>query len=144
MLRGSVSVDFARVTHQLSLRFALVSALGTSPTPLGSVSRWVLAARSEVCPWRWGGARLGLSPCAAFELGATSASVSEHSDQSLWAAPGVGLRASLAVAPAFRLEAGTGVLLPLVRAHVLYAAQPLYQDEIIAFQAALGVSFGQP
>ncbi|MEO7035251.1 MAG: hypothetical protein ABI548_15115 [Polyangiaceae bacterium] len=144
MLRGSAFLDFARVTHHLSVRVAVVGALGSSPTPFGSVSRWLLAGRSEVCPWRWGGARLDLSPCAAFELGATSASVGEHSDHALWAAPGVGVRASVAIVPWFRLEAGAGVLLPVLRAHVFYGAQPLYQDEIIAFQATLGVSFGQP
>jgi hypothetical protein len=144
MLRGSAFLDFARVTQQLSLRLALVGALGSSPTPFGSVSRWLLAQRSEVCPWRWGGARLGLSPCSAFELGLTSASLNGSSDHSLWAAPALGLRATLALAPAFRIEIGASVLLPLVRGHVFHGTQLLYQDEIIAFQGVLGVSFGQP
>ncbi len=143
MFRASAFLDFTRVTQQLSVRLAVVGALGSSPTPFGSVSRWLLAGRGELCPWRWGGARLGLSPCAGFELGVTSAAVGGHSDQALWAAPWLGLRAALAVTSASRLEVGAGVLLPLVRGHIFYGAQPLYQDEIIAFQAALGVSFGQ-
>ena len=143
LLRGTAFVDIARATRQLSLRFALVGALGTSPTPFGSVKRRLLAGRGEVCPWRWGAGRFELSPCAAFELGATSASLDGQSDRSFWAAPGVGLHVTLAVARAFRLEAALGVLLPLVRAHVFHAAEPLYQDEMIVFHAALGVSFGQ-
>jgi len=139
LFRGSAFVDISRVTGQLSLRFAFVGAIGESPTPLGSVGRWVLAGRGELCPWRWGGARWGLSPCAAFELGATSASVGEEQDYSFWATPGFGLRATVAATPAFRLEAGARALFPLVRGHVFYGAQPLYQDEIIAFNAELGV-----
>jgi hypothetical protein len=67
----------------------------------------------------------------------------EQSDRALWAALGGGLRATLTVTPAFRLEAGAGAVLPLIRGHVFYGAQPVYEDEIIALQAALGVSFGQ-
>jgi hypothetical protein len=143
MLRASAFVDLARATRQLALRIALVGALGTSPTPFGAVSRSLVAGHGEVCPWRWGGTRFGLSPCAAFELGGTSASLDGQSDHALWAAPGLGVRAALTLAPFFRVEAGLGGLLPLVRGHIFHAAQPLYQDEIIAFQAALGISIGQ-
>ena len=143
MFRGSAFVDMARATSQLSWRFAFVGARGESPTPLGSVGRWLLAGRGELCPWRWGGAAWGLSPCAAFELGATSASVAGQSDHALWATPGVALRASVAVSPALRLEVAAGALLPLVRGQVFYGAQQLYEDEIIALNAELGISFGQ-
>jgi len=143
MFRGSAFVDIARASSRLSWRLAFVGARGESPTPLGSVGRWLLAGRGELCPWRWGGAAWGVSPCAAFELGATSASVGEQSDHALWATPGVALRASVAVSPALNLEAAAGALLPLIRGQVFYATQPLYQDEIIAFNAELGISFGQ-
>jgi hypothetical protein len=151
MARGSV---FMEVDHALSglaknlaLRVAAAGAFGTAETPVGPVQRWVLSGRGEVCPWRWGTFRVGLRPCLAFELGATSASSNRApalADHGLWAAPGASLRGDFDVLPTVRLEAGGSALLPLLREQVFVGSKPLFQDALLAFQAALGVSVALP
>ncbi|HEY1535658.1 MAG TPA: hypothetical protein VGF76_16670, partial [Polyangiaceae bacterium] len=95
MPRGTAFVDLEHalpsIADNLSLRVALVGALGSSKTELGTVQRWVLGGRAEVSPLHIGSERIGLRPCLAFELGATGASSSQASGvdaRSLWAAPG--------------------------------------------------------
>jgi hypothetical protein len=135
------------VSQNLALRLALVGALGSSKTEVGAIQRWVLGGRAEVSPWRWGSERIFVRPCLAFELGATGASSSRGSgvkDQSLWAAPGAGLRLSVGLLPRLRLEAGAGALLPVLRQQIFAGSRPLYQDAIMAFYGNFGVSFGLP
>jgi len=151
MPRGTAFVDLEHalptLADDLSLRLAVVGALGSSKTEIGAVQRWVLGGRIEVSPWRLGSERLGVRPCLAFELGATGASSSKGSgvnDRSLWAAPGAGLRLSGGLLPRLRLEAGAGALLPLLREQIFAGSRALYQDAILAFYGSFGVSFGLP
>ena len=151
MPRGTAFVDLEHalpsVANNLALRVAAVGALGSSKTELGAVQRWVLGGRFEVSPWRLGAGRIALRPCLAFELGLTGVSSSQASgvnDQSLWAAPGAGLRLSVGLLPHVRLEAGAEVLLPLLREQIFAGSRPLYQDAILAFNGSFGVSFGLP
>jgi hypothetical protein len=144
-----LDVDHAlpSLARNLSLRLALVGALGSSRTGIGSVQRWVLGGRAEVCPWRLGSERIALRPCLAFEVGATGASSSQGAgvdDRSLWAAPDAGLRLSVGLLPKLRLEAGAGALLPLLREQIFAGSRALYQDAILAFYGSLGVSFELP
>ncbi len=151
MPRGTAFVDLEHalpsLADNLSLRVALVGALGSSKTELGTVQRWVLGGRAEVSPWRIGSERIGLRPCLAFELGATGASSSQASGvdaRSLWAAPGAGLRLSAGLLPKLRLEAGAGILLPLLREQIFAGSRALYQDAILAFYGSFGLSFELP
>jgi len=139
---------FLGVASELSLRFAFVGALGSTATAVGPVQQWIAAGRGEVCPVRWGGARAGLRPCVDFELGATSASetstarASRERASSLWAAPGVGLRADAAVLPKLTLELGALGLVPLARSEVAAGSERLYRAEFAALIAYAGVSVG--
>jgi hypothetical protein len=151
MPRGSAFVAIDRVlpalAHDLSLRFGVVAALGSSRTAIGDVQRWVLAARADACPWRFGTESVAVLPCLAFELGASGASSAGATgvdDRSLWAAPGAGLRLSLGLTRQLRLEASAGALLPVLREQIFAGSRALYQDAIIAFYGSLGVSFGLP
>ena len=142
---------FADVDHALpavsadaSFRFALLGGLGSTSTNIGSIERWVLAGRAEACPVRWGSARFGVRPCAAFEVGATGASLTGHDAAGAWFAPGAELRASFALLPRLRLEAGGGAVLPLSRNELFAGSISLYRDAIIGFRGSLGVSFGLP
>jgi hypothetical protein len=151
MPRGTAFVAIDRalpsLAQDLSLRFGLVGALGSSKTAIGGVQRWVLGGRAEACPWRFGINRVAVVPCLAFELGASGASsagATGVADRSLWAAPGAGLRVSADLARQLRLEAAAGALLPLLREQVFAGSRALYQDAIIAFYGSLGISFGLP
>jgi hypothetical protein len=151
MPRATAFVDLEHalpsIAENLALRLAAVGALGSSKTELGAVQRWVLGGRVEVSPWRLGSERIAVRPCLAFELGLTGASASQGSgvhDQSLWVAPGAGLRLSVGLLPRLRLEAGAEVLLPLLREQIFAGARPLYQDAVLAFYGDFGVSFELP
>lgn len=142
---------FADVDHALpavsadaSFRFAVLGGLGSTSTNIGSIGRWVLAARAETCPVRWGSARFGVRPCVAFEVGATGASLAGRDAARGWLAPGAELRASFALLPRLRLEAGAGAVLPLSRNELFAGSVPLYRDAIIGFRGSLGVSFSLP
>ncbi|HWZ90585.1 MAG TPA: hypothetical protein VNW92_17115 [Polyangiaceae bacterium] len=129
----------------LSVRFAVVGALGSPSTAVGSVRQWLVAGRGEICPWRWGGARAGLRPCAAFELGILGASDSRSSGQqasSIWAAPGLGLRGGVALLSKLTLELGADALVPLVRSEVDAGSDRLYRSDLLAFSGQLGISIG--
>jgi hypothetical protein len=151
MARGSLFADvnhsLPMVADNLSLRVSLLGALGSSSTTIGPVRRWVLGGRGEACPWRWGSERFGLRPCLAFELGATGASSDRETAldaHTLWAAPGVGLRAALGLLPALRLEAAAGVLVPLLRDQIFAGSQALTRDSFLSVYGTLGVSLGAP
>lgn len=148
---GQAFVDSERVLPRLApdlaLRFAALGLFGSTPTTIGSVYRWILAVRSELCPVRWGNARFGLRPCVAIELGMTGATREGDAalaDRGLWLAPGAELRSSFAVASKLRLEAGAGGVVPLRRDEVFVGARPLYRDAIIGVRGTLGVSLALP
>ncbi|HYO96324.1 MAG TPA: hypothetical protein VER33_17520 [Polyangiaceae bacterium] len=128
-----------------SLRLAAVGALGSAATSVGPVRRWMAAGRADACPWRWGHSAVQLDPCLLVELGATGAAGTRstgRADASVWAALGAALRGSVQVAPALRVEAEMGAMLPL-RTNDVYAGEvALYRAERLALSAAAGVSFG--
>jgi hypothetical protein len=123
-----------------SLRFGAVGGYGSSQTSVGRVERVLLAARAEGCPLRWG-KRLSFSPCAAMELGITSASGEElEGDAGLWAMAGAGLRSTLLLTPELGLELQAEAELPLYRNDVYAGPEAVYAAEILAFQGGLGFS----
>jgi hypothetical protein len=131
------------VAANVALRFGVVGALGSSSTSVGAVRQWIFTTRSEGCPWRWHGPRWGLSPCVAFEFGATGASdtrATGHHDTATWAAPGADLRLDLELVPRLRFEADAGALLPLVKSQVYAGSERIYQAKFAAFHADLGVA----
>ena len=148
LARATAFVDLNHVAgaaSDLSVRFAVVGALGSPSTTVGSVRQWLVAGRGEVCPWHWGGARVGLRPCADFELGILGASDSRSSGQqasSVWAAPGLGLRGGAALLSKLTLELGAGALVPLFRSEVDAGSDRLYRSDLLAFSGQLGISIG--
>ena len=149
LARGQVFVDLDPVWPTLGSRFSAragaVGAIGSADTRIGSVRRWLLGGYVEGCPWRVGNDRFSLRPCLDFELGATGASHDGGDglgQSTLWATPGVGLRASAALPYRLGLEAGAGAQLPLLHSEVFAAQGSLYRAEIVLFQAMLGISFG--
>lgn len=145
LARGAVFVQadhaLPGVASELAFRLAVLGALGSPKTEIGPVKRWLTAGRAEACPWRWGGEALNVRPCLAFELGATGASAAEQAS-SLWAAPGLGLRAGLAVLRGVGVELEAGALAPLSRTEVAAGSVVIYRSEIISLASSIGISFG--
>jgi hypothetical protein len=127
-----------------ALRAGVLAGLGSSSTQLELVKQWLVAAELEACPWLLRGRRGYVAPCAGFELGEIGAAGERSSAlraRSLWAAPAALVRGALAPLDRLRLELGVGALVPL-RRNALYAgSRQLYQPEIIALTAELGISF---
>jgi hypothetical protein len=150
--RGALFVDFnpalSHALPNLSLRGSIVGSAGSSETAIGPVRRWILAGRAEACPVAWVEGRFDLRPCAAFELGvdnASSAGDAGLDDHALWAAPAGQLRLGLALQPRLLwLEAGGGLLIPLIRKEIFAGSQSLYRDAAAVFHAGLGVSLQLP
>lgn len=150
--RGALFVDFepalSRFLPNLSLRGSLVGSVGSSDTAVGPVRRWILAGRAEGCPIAWVEGRFDLRPCAAFELGVDNAAADGDAaldDHGIWAAPAGQLRLAFALQPrVIQLEAGGGVLIPLIRKEIFSGTQSLYRDAPVIFQAGLGVSLRLP
>jgi hypothetical protein len=145
--QGLGFVDFTRASAagrpSFGLRLGFIGSLGSVDTQVGSVNHWIAAGRAEVCPWRLGSTQVGLWPCATFELGAAGASDARPSGlnaRDVWAAPGGALRLAYEVVAPISLEAQAGALVPLRQETVYAGATALYSAEIIAFQAAVGVS----
>jgi hypothetical protein len=151
MARGSLLVDadhaWPALSSTLSLRFGLVGAFGSAETRIGSVTHWVLGGSAAACPWRWELGRLGLRPCLGVELGVVGAShdsTTGFGERTLWATPGVELRANVALTSRLDLEAGAGVQLPILRNEIFAGPSSLYRAQIALFQGTLGISFGLP
>jgi hypothetical protein len=151
LVRGQVFVDldpiWPRWSSHFSARAGVVGAERSADTRIGAVRAFVLAGFVEGCPWRIGNRGLSLRPCLGVELGVSGVSHDGNSglsDRTLWATPGVGLRASFALPHRFGVEASAGVQVPLLRSEVFAGASSLYRAENVLFQAALGFSFGLP
>ena len=145
--RGEAFVSLDHVLSELSLRLGVVGAVGSFATSLGSVQRTLVAAHGEVCPVRIGSERLALRPCVVSELGVTRVAEdapASASASSFWWASGAGLRGEFELSGRVRLEAAAGALVPVPRHAVLGASSPLYQDAIITFSGALGISVAVP
>lgn len=147
LLQGLGFLDFARIPRgglpNWGARLSVVGSFGSVDTQVGPIRHWIGAGRVDVCPWRLGSAKVGLWPCALFELGVAGASDSRPSGlqaRDVWVAPGGALRLAYEVASPISLEAQAGALVPLIRETVYAGATALYSAEIIAFQAAVGVS----
>lgn len=150
--RGALFVDFKpaldHTLRNLSLRGSVVGSIGSSETAIGPVQRWILAGRAEACPVAWAKDRFDLRPCVAFELGVDNASSEGGSglnDHGLWAAPAGQFRFGVALLPKLLgLEAGVGMLIPLIRKEIFSGSQSLYRDAPAVFHAGLGVSLRLP
>jgi hypothetical protein len=135
------------VLPTLRVRGALVGALGSAPTPVGTVRRWVGAARLDLCPVAVGNERATIAPCAGAELGMTGAAGTHQQglgDTDLWAAVDLRARAELqAFGPAgMAFDLGAG--LPLKRFSVVADSGPLYETSSVGFFALLGVFLRLP
>ena len=147
VLRGEAFATLDRVLSGMSFRLGVIGTSGSFSTSLGPVQRMLVAARGEACPVRLGGDRLALRPCLVSELGVTRVAQDvpvAASASSIWWAPGVGLRSEFELTDRVRLEAAAGALVPVPRHAVSGANGPLYQDAIIAFSGALGISLAVP
>ena len=151
MVRASLfaNVDpvWPALDSRLSLRLGLVGASVSADTPIGPVRHWLLAARAEACPWRWGPGRLSLRPCLDLEIGAAGAAgqgSNAFGDALWWLAPGAGLRGSVALPARIALEVGANVQMPLQRSEVFVGTRSLYRAEIALFRGTLGISVGLP
>ena len=151
MARGQLFLDLdpvlPAVSSAFSARVAAVGAWGSASTRIGSVRQWVLGGSLAGCAWRVGGERFAVRPCLDFELGATGASSragERFADSTLWATPGLGLRAVAALPHRLGLEASAGVQIPLRRDEVFAASGSLFRAEIALFYASLAFSFGLP
>jgi hypothetical protein len=125
-----------------SLRFGVVGAYGASATPVGDVSRWLVAARGELCPVWWRIASFAAGPCATLELGASGAAGTGRSgigNVGPWVAPGASARAAVGGALRAEIEAGLGV--PLIRSEIDSGSVALYREQPVAFAAAIGLSY---
>jgi len=145
--RGEAFVTLDRVLPGMSFRLGVVGALGSFSTSLGPVQRLLVAAHGEACPVRLGGERFALLPCLVSELGVTRVAQNvpvAASASSIWWAPGLGLRGEFELTGRVRLEAAAGALVPVPRHAILGAEAPLYQDAIITFSGAFGISFAIP
>jgi hypothetical protein len=127
-------------------RLAVVGALSELAGSGGTASLTYLAGRLEGCPLRFGGARLGLGTCLAFEIGyvwaESHATTNPRNNGQVWPTGEASLRLKYVVSGGLFLEADVGVGVPMIRPQ--YFFQPdrvLYQVPAVTLRAALGVGY---
>ena len=131
----------------LAIRAEAVGIFGSTTTSVGRVRHWVVAGRAELCPVRLGGASVTLSPCTAFDLGATGAAATRATgslDIGLWAALAAHARLRWLVGGPVTIDADFGVLVPATRYEAYGASELLYRTSKAGITGALGTSMRLP
>jgi hypothetical protein len=131
----------------LRARGALVGALGSVRTRVGTVRRWVGAARLDMCPIVVGSDRLTIAPCAGAELGVTGAAGTHQrglGDTDLWAAVDLRARGALQAFGSAGMTLDFGAGLSLKRFSVVADSGPLYDTSPVGFFALLGAFLRLP
>lgn len=102
----------------------------------------VIGGRLGACPARLGSPGVHVSPCAAFEMGATGAG----SSSAVWAAVRAGFRLELRLGEAARLEAEVDAVRPFTRYEIVAESpeRTLYRTAPVGLGLGLGANFSWP
>jgi len=131
----------------LALRAGVSGVLGSVESTVGPIQHWVLAARGEACPMRFGTSGISLWPCLGLDLGATGASGAEQGvlqETSFWSAVAASGRVRWLVTGPMALEAELGAFLPLTRYGYYAGSERLYESASVGVSAALGAVVALP
>lgn len=123
----------------LTVRSALLVALGSSDTEIGPIRHSLWAGELRVCPVALHQGALTLDPCLAGELGQLGAA-GPLRDSAFWAAVGAHGQARWALSQRFALDGDVGAHFPLLNYEIMAGSAPLYRSAPVGFSIQVGAS----